>query len=642
MTRPNHICDLILSAAASDRRDEPAFIFPESTLTWAEMERDIRMIAGTLHKIGVQPGDNIAVILPNLPLHPILAFAAPWLGAVYLPIDANLPNNQLARLLRNPVPAAVFVQQSRADELKWELGLHDMQLPIFPVDDTGFIVGDQWPRDAFPWAKDPQGELDSIAVRRHTSGVSQEHQLVPLTHANLLSATESVRKTLQVLSTSVLYGTHPFWDSFGFLFQMLLPAWAMCTLQTCRRWSAQEVAGLLRDTDITAYIGTYAHFAQLQPELEALAKQELEAIAAQHPAPVESSEPVVTEIAVSQPDEEPESAGNGESAPAEEDQPAAPDNAEPSTTNTDVTAEEPTEAEAATDTPDADASDTTETAVSEQDQESDQVQDESQDLSSDQDDKDATSLGPTNSDITASLRAHSPIRRLRFALCAGRYADLNVLSSFADHLGCPVATAYGTAESAGIITINPTHFDASNPDSLGLPISGLEIEIRGDDGTLLLPNKTGEIWVRGPNVFAGYENGESQLNEDGWFATSDLGHIDDNHWLYLTSRKEDRILRGGFAIYPQDVEAVLSEHEEFEDVAVVARPDSNLGQEVVAFVVPKRDYVPDDREMLEFCTSRNLPKYMAPTLYMKADSIPRSSNGYVLRRELRDRLHGGA
>ncbi len=640
MTRPNHICDLILAAAASNRRDEPAFVFPESTLTWAEMEKDVRMIAGTLHKIGVQPGDNIAVILPNLPLHPILAFAAPWLGAVYLPIDATLPNDQLARLLRNPVPAAVFVQQSRADELKWELGLHDMQLPIFPVDDTGFIVGDQWPRDAFPWAEEPKGELDTVAVRRHTSGVSQEHQLVPLTHANLLSATESVRKILQVLSTSVLYGTHPFWDSFGFLFQMLLPAWAACTLQTCRHWSAQEVAGLLRDSDITAYIGNYAHFAQLQPELEALAKQELEAEAAQHPAPAETSAVTITETAVEQPDTEPTAAEEA-SAPAESDEQTDADVDTP----IDEASQPEAEANTAADAPETTAStapDTPEPTDAKPDQDNSEIGSLDGNGQEDTDDEDETSLGPVNGDITRSLRAHSPIRRLRFALCAGRYSDLNVLSSFADHLGCPVATAYGTTESAGIITINPTHFDASNPDSLGLPISGLEVEIRDDDGTLLLPGKTGEIWVRGPNVVAGYENGQSQLNEDGWFATSDLGHLDDNHWLYLTSRKEDRIVRGGFAIYPQEVEAVLIEHEEFEDVAVVARPDSNLGQEVVAFVVPKRDYVPDENELLEFCTARNLPKYKVPTLYMKADAIPRSSSGYVLRRELRDRLHGGA
>ncbi len=583
MNHPDHICDLILNAAQSSRKDEPAFVYTESSLTWAQMEFDIRAVAGALNAAGIKPGDNVAVLLPNLPLHPILAFAAPLLGAVYLPIDPARPMPQLAQLLRNPVPAAIFILESQATALENELKQNDLHIPVFPVGENGFILGDQWPREAKPWDKEPVGESDAIAVRRHTSGVSQECQLVPLSHRNLVCATEAARRALQVLPSSVLYGTHAYYDTFGYLFQMLLPAWANCTLHTCRHWSAPIVARQLRDTGITAYIGAAAHFEQLLPELQALEKEEIKADA------VRSVE-IVAEVPASTIEQNVDEAYDSDTnAQSTDGASSIPDNAESSD-------------------------------------------------KSDEDKIQVDRLVAESSSATDPVHSHSPLRKLRFALCAGAYGNFNVLSEFANSLGCPVVTAYGTAETAGVIALNPAHFDPGHPESVGRVISGLEVSIRDEEGLPLLPDQIGEIWVKGLNLFQGYECQDNGGIEEEWYATSDLGYFDVNHWLYLVSRKEDRVVRGGFAVYPTEVENALASHKNIKECAVVGRPDISMGEEVVAFVVANSETTPEDKDLIEHCADK-LPKYKIPTLYMTVDHLPRSENGFILRRELRDRLH---
>ncbi|HEX03629.1 MAG TPA: long-chain fatty acid--CoA ligase [Bacteroidetes bacterium] len=248
------------------------------------------------------------------------------------------------------------------------------------------------------------------------------------------------------------------------------------------------------------------------------------------------------------------------------------------------------------------------------------------------------SLVAESSSSTDSVQVPSPLRRLRFALCAGAHSDLQTLSNFANSLGCPVVTAYGASQASGIISINPAHFDPSCPDSVGRVISGLEVSIRDDDANPLGPGETGEIWVRGPNVVSVYSNGECGSDDEGWFATSDLGRLDENHWLYLVSRKEDRIARGGFPIYPVEVESVIANHEGVRECAVVGRHDPRYGQEVIAFIVNETDQAPSDSTLREFCKGK-LPNYKTPTVFKTIDQLPRSENRFILRRELRESLH---
>src|SRR5207245_4429392 len=123
--------------------------------------------------------------------------------------------------------------------------------------------------------------------------------------------------------------------------------------------------------------------------------------------------------------------------------------------------------------------------------------------------------------------------------------------------------------------------------SVGLPVPGVEVSIQDDAGGVLPPGQDGEICVRSPGVMTGYwhtADSAATVLADGWLHTGDVGHTDADGYLYVVDRKKDLIIRGGFNVYPRDVEEVLVAHPAVDQAGVVGRPDARLGEEVVAFV----------------------------------------------------------
>jgi long-chain acyl-CoA synthetase len=152
----------------------------------------------------------------------------------------------------------------------------------------------------------------------------------------------------------------------------------------------------------------------------------------------------------------------------------------------------------------------------------------------------------------------------------------------------PTATiyeGYGCTEAATFISANP--FGARRIGSVGLPVPGCEVSIQDDAGQVLPPEADGEICVRSPGVMTGYwhtRDSATTVLADGWLHTGDIGHLDADGYLYVVDRKKDLILRGGFNVYPRDVEDVLVAHPAVAQAGVVGRPDARLGEEIVAFV----------------------------------------------------------
>ena len=152
----------------------------------------------------------------------------------------------------------------------------------------------------------------------------------------------------------------------------------------------------------------------------------------------------------------------------------------------------------------------------------------------------------------------------------------------------PTATVYegyGCTEAATFISANP--FGARRIGSVGLPVPGCEVSIQDDAGQLLPANQDGEICVRSPGVMTGYwhtQDSSATVLAGGWLHTGDIGHLDDDGYLYVVDRKKDLILRGGFNVFPRDVEEVLVGHPAVAQAGVVGRPDARLGEEVVAYV----------------------------------------------------------
>ena len=197
---------------------------------------------------------------------------------------------------------------------------------------------------------------------------------------------------------------------------------------------------------------------------------------------------------------------------------------------------------------------------------------------------------------------------------------------------------YGCTESASIVSSNP--LGARRVGSVGLPVPGCEVTIQDDDGQVLPPGQDGEICVRSPGVLSGYwhaPEATATALSGGWLHTGDIGHLDADGYLYVVDRKKDLIIRGGFNVYPRDVEDVLLTHPAVAQAGVVGRPDPRLGEEVVAFATLRPGASVSGEELVEHARA-----HLAATKYPRevriVPAIPLTSVGKLDRKQLREWL----
>lgn len=209
--------------------------------------------------------------------------------------------------------------------------------------------------------------------------------------------------------------------------------------------------------------------------------------------------------------------------------------------------------------------------------------------------------------------------------------------------------AYGLTETSStiaVLTPDDHRIALGSPDgalakrlgSVGQPVPSIEVQIRGEDGTVLGPNETGELFVRGEQVSGKYTGIGSVLDEQGWFPTKDVATLDEDGYLYIGGRSDDTIIRGGENIAPAEIEDVLVEHPHVRDCAVVGAEDAEWGQIIVAVVVPVADTSPDPEELRSFVRSQ-LRGSRTPDRVVFRDELPTNATGKVLRRELVSELN---
>lgn len=174
--------------------------------------------------------------------------------------------------------------------------------------------------------------------------------------------------------------------------------------------------------------------------------------------------------------------------------------------------------------------------------------------------------------------------------------------------------------------------------SVGQPVPGIEIEIRAEDGTVLGPGQTGELFVRGEQVSGKYTDIGSVLDEHGWFPTKDVAHLDEAGYLFIGGRSDDTIIRGGENIAPAEIEDVLVEHPHVRDCAVVGADDPEWGQIIVAVVVPQPSTEPDVEDLRSYVRSQ-LRGSRTPDRVVFREELPTNATGKVLRRELVNELN---
>ena len=224
--------------------------------------------------------------------------------------------------------------------------------------------------------------------------------------------------------------------------------------------------------------------------------------------------------------------------------------------------------------------------------------------------------------------------RLVVSGAAPLYPD--VADAFERRYGKPIFQGYGLTEAAPTVTSSVIG-GVSKPSSIGLPLPGIEVRLVDTDGEDALTGDPGEVWVRGPNVFAGYWEDaaatEKAITPDGWLRTGDVAVVDDDGYLYLVDRAKDLIIVSGFNVFPAEVEEALLEHPGIRSVAVVGVSHPHTGETVKAFVVQAPGHHLEEDQVIEFCAGR-LARYKCPTKVTFLDELPTGMGGKLLRREL--------
>ena len=228
------------------------------------------------------------------------------------------------------------------------------------------------------------------------------------------------------------------------------------------------------------------------------------------------------------------------------------------------------------------------------------------------------------------------VRSLRLVAMGGSSMSTGTIASLAETLGCSVKRTYGATEAPSITTAH-----AGDPPMRGWETDGRpsgEAEVRISDpttGSALRHGETGEIWVRGPELFAGYAIPEQTTTsiQDGWFRTGDLGSVDEEGWLTVRGRIKELIIRGGENISPGEVEALVRSHPSVQDTAVVGFPDRILGERVAAVVVADPAFTL--QTCREWFAGQKVAKFKTPEMVMHVPSIPLLATGKPDKIELR-------
>ncbi|MEA2295504.1 MAG: long-chain acyl-CoA synthetase [Solirubrobacteraceae bacterium] len=225
---------------------------------------------------------------------------------------------------------------------------------------------------------------------------------------------------------------------------------------------------------------------------------------------------------------------------------------------------------------------------------------------------------------------------LRVCVSGGSAMPVEVMKTFEQAFDCIILEGYGLSETSPVASFN--HPDRERKaGSIGTPIQGVEMKLVDDDGGDVEQGGVGEIVIRGHNVMKGYwgrDDATADVMRDGWFATGDMATVDEDGYFFIVDRKKDMIIRGGYNVYPREIEEVLYEHPAVSEVAVVGVPDDSLGEEVAAVVVLKSGAEASADDLRAYARER-VAAYKYPRRIWFSDELPKGPTGKILKREIK-------
>jgi long-chain acyl-CoA synthetase len=225
---------------------------------------------------------------------------------------------------------------------------------------------------------------------------------------------------------------------------------------------------------------------------------------------------------------------------------------------------------------------------------------------------------------------------LRTCMSGGAAMPAELMRAFEERFGCIILEGYGLSETSPVASFN--HPDKERkPGSIGTPIEGVEMQVWDDDGNEVAQGEVGEIVIRGHNIMKGYWNrddaNKEAITEEGWFRTGDMAKVDEDGYFFIVDRKKDLIIRGGYNVYPREIEEVLYEHPAIQEAAVVGVPHDELGEEVGAAVVLKEGESVEAEELKSY-VKEQVAAYKYPRRIWFVDELPKGPTGKILKREI--------
>jgi long-chain acyl-CoA synthetase len=237
--------------------------------------------------------------------------------------------------------------------------------------------------------------------------------------------------------------------------------------------------------------------------------------------------------------------------------------------------------------------------------------------------------------LHAPERADYDTSSMRMCISGGAALPVEVLRGFEEAFDVPVLEGYGLSETSPVASFNQLD-RVRKPGSIGTPIRDVQMRVVTSDDDDVPEGEVGEIVIRGPNVMKGYwqrPEATAEALRDGWFHTGDLARVDEDGYFYIVDRKKDMIIRGGYNVYPREIEEVLYEHPAVAEAAVIGLPHPSLGEEVAAAVALKPGATVTPEELRDYVKSQ-VAAYKYPRHVWIVDALPKGATGKIQKRDI--------
>ncbi|MEL6178767.1 MAG: AMP-binding protein, partial [Myxococcota bacterium] len=226
---------------------------------------------------------------------------------------------------------------------------------------------------------------------------------------------------------------------------------------------------------------------------------------------------------------------------------------------------------------------------------------------------------------------------LRLCVSGGSAMPVEVMKNFDAKYNVNILEGYGLSETSPVACFNVLD-KPKKAGSIGIPLQGVEFRLESDEGDVITESDTpGEVCIKGPNVMKGYYNkpaANTEAFKGGWFHTGDIATRDDEGYYFIVDRKKDMIIRGGYNVYPREIEEVLYAYPGVTEAAVIGIPHDSHGEEVKAIVALKSGAEATAEQVIAYCKEQ-LAAYKYPRIVEFMDELPKGPTGKILKRELR-------